>query len=62
MATHDPTLALLGERRIVIQNGGIHKVIETTDEERGVLQELEEMDAKIQDMRNKLRYGEQLVS
>jgi ABC-type lipoprotein export system ATPase subunit len=61
MATHDPTLALLGDRRIVIQKGGIHKIIETTDEERGVLAELEEMDTKIQNMRNRLRYGKKLI-
>ena len=34
MATHDPVLALMGDRRIVIKNGGIAKVIETTEEER----------------------------
>ncbi|MBF1048681.1 MAG: ABC transporter ATP-binding protein, partial [Peptostreptococcus sp.] len=33
MATHDPTLALLADRRIVIQNGGIFKIIETSPEE-----------------------------
>lgn len=34
MATHDPTLALLADRRIVIQNGGIFKIIETSPEEK----------------------------
>jgi len=62
MATHDPTLALMGDRRIVIQNGGIHKVIETTEEERGILHELEAMDTKIQEMRTRLRYGKKLTS
>ncbi len=61
IATHDPTLALLGNKRIVIQNGGILKVIETTEEELGVLAELESMDEKIRDMRNRLRYGKKLV-
>ena len=28
MATHDPLLALMADRRIVIKNGGIHKIIE----------------------------------
>lgn len=58
MATHDPTLALIADRRIVIQNGGIHKVIETTDEEREILHKLETMDDFIQGMRAKLRMGE----
>lgn len=60
IATHDPVLALMGERRIVISNGGIASVIETTEEERAVLGELERMDKFIQGMRNNLRYGKKL--
>lgn len=60
MATHDPTLALLADRRIVIQNGGIFKIIETSPEEKEKLSELEEMDRKIQEMRRALRYGERV--
>lgn len=60
IATHDPVLALMGERRIVISNGGIASVIETTEEEREVLGELEKMDKFIQGMRNNLRYGKKL--
>ena len=60
MATHDPTLALLADRRIVIQNGGIFKIIETSPEEKEELSELEEMDRKIQEMRRALRYGERV--
>jgi len=62
MATHDPVLALMGNRRIVIKNGGIHKVIETTDEEKEILTEIEELDRKVQVMREKLRNGEKLTS
>lgn len=60
MATHDPTLALLADRRIVIQNGGIFKIIETSQEEKEKLSELEEIDRKIQEMRRALRYGERV--
>ena len=60
MATHDPTLALLADRRIVIRNGGIFKIIETSPEEKEKLSELEEMDRKIQEMRRALRYGERV--
>ena len=60
MATHDPTLALLADRRIVIQNGGIFKIIETSQEEKEKLSELEKMDRKIQEMRRALRYGERV--
>jgi len=58
MATHDPILALMGDKRIVIKNGGIHKVIETSDEEQKLLGDLERMDSVVQNMRNRLRQGE----
>jgi ABC-type lipoprotein export system ATPase subunit len=60
MATHDPILALMGDKRIVIRNGGIHKVIETSDQERGLLTQLEKMDKVVQEMRARLRSGETL--
>ncbi len=62
MATHDPILALMGNRRIVIKNGGIVKVIETTEAERRILTEMETMDRKIQSLRTKLRNGERLTN
>ncbi len=34
MATHDPTLALMADKRIVIKNGGIAKVMSTGEEEK----------------------------
>ena len=58
MATHDPSLALMADKRIVIKNGGIHKVIETGAKEKEVLKELEEMDKIINAMRAKLRSGD----
>lgn len=61
MATHDPTLALLADRRIVIKNGGIHKILETTQKEKERLAELEEMDQIIQNMRQALRNGESVA-
>ncbi len=58
MATHDPILALMGDRRIVIKNGGIAKVMESNPEEKQILGKLEELDTVVQSMRNQLRYGE----
>ncbi|MCI7343840.1 MAG: ABC transporter ATP-binding protein [Fusobacterium necrophorum] len=58
MATHDPILALMGARRIVIKNGGIAKVMESNPEEKQILGKLEELDTVVQSMRNQLRYGE----
>lgn len=60
MATHDPLLALMGNKRIVINNGGIKNVIETSNDEKEIFQKLEEMDKKIQDLRKDLRYGKKL--
>ncbi len=62
MATHDPILALMGDKRIVIKNGGIDKIIETSPEEKGFLTELEKMDNTVQLMRKRLRSGEILTS
>lgn|SRR5690554_3227362 len=61
MATHDPILALMADKRIIIKNGGIVKVIETTDEERKILTTLEELDNTILSYRTKLRNGEKLI-
>ncbi|MBI9009070.1 MAG: ATP-binding cassette domain-containing protein [Tenericutes bacterium] len=61
MSTHDPILALMGDRRIVIKNGGIEKVLEITDEERSILGELEKMDQFMMSMRNKLRHGKKIT-
>ncbi len=62
MATHDPILALMGDRRIVIKNGGIVKVIDISDEERAMLTRLEEMDNVMQNLRTQLRNGESITS
>ena len=57
MTTHDPLLALMADRRIVIQNGGIHKVLTTTSEEKELLKRLEELDAMMGNARQQLRQG-----
>ncbi len=61
MSTHDPILALMGDKRIIINNGGIEKVMDTTPEERNILTELESLDDTMMKMRNKLRYGKKLT-
>lgn len=60
MATHDPMLALMGDKRIVIRNGGIDSVIETSTQEKELLEKLEKMDNIVQNLRTKLRHGKQL--
>lgn len=61
MATHDPALALLANRRLVIKNGGIAHVIETSPQEKIILDELEIIDNRISNLRKLLREGKQLI-
>jgi len=37
ISTHDPILALMGDRRIVVRNGAVASMIETTAEEKANL-------------------------
>ena len=60
MATHDPILALMGDRRLVIKNGGIAKIIESSQAERINLKQLEELDNRLLALRNRIRSGETL--
>ena len=60
MATHDPVLTLLADRRLVIRGGGISAVLEKSDAERAALREAEAMDARLMQMREALRSGARL--
>ena len=60
MATHDPILALIADKRIVINNGAIVAIHKTSENEKELLLELEKMDNVIQDLRKELRYGNSL--
>jgi len=60
MATHDPILALMGDKRIIINNGGIKDIIDTTDEEKELMKELKVLDKVLTDLREDLRYGKNL--
>lgn len=62
MATHDPILALMADRRLVFRNGGIAEVIETSPAERANLERFEAMDARLNAVRNALRNGERIES
>ncbi len=60
MATHDPSLALMADRRILIRNGGIVRVQQTRKEEKSILKELEKIDHLVSKLRTQLRQGESL--
>ncbi|MBR2778993.1 MAG: ABC transporter ATP-binding protein [Firmicutes bacterium] len=58
ISTHDPLLALSADKRIVIRNGGISKVIVTSEEERKSSAAIEKLDDTLMRIRNMLRNGE----
>ena len=60
MATHDPILALMGDRRLVFGNGGVRAIVATTPAERASMAAFEEMDARLTAVRNALRNGERI--
>ncbi len=61
LATHDPLLALSGDRRLVIRNGAVTAVIETSAEERAVLALLEVLDRELGLLRERVRQGERIA-
>lgn len=58
ISTHDPLLAVSSDKRIVIKNGGIYKVIKITDAEKQSLAAIEKLDNTLMMLRNRLRLGE----
>lgn len=62
LATHDPLLALMADRRIIINKGGMSQIITITNKERLALIELEKADEVLSKARERLRYGEKLIT
>ncbi len=60
MSTHDPILALLGEKRIIVAHGAVTDIVETGPDERRHLATLERYDAIMADLRERFRRGERL--
>jgi ABC-type lipoprotein export system ATPase subunit len=58
--THDPLIALLADRRIVMKNGAVEKVIEPGGRESEILKKISAMDSVLSTMRERLRAGELL--
>ncbi len=57
VVTHDPMLALTTQRRIVMKNGGIEKILETTEEESELCAELNQIDKELFKIREMVRSG-----
>jgi len=62
IATHDPLLALRANRRIVLGQGAIRKVLKTTKKEREILLWLEERERVNLTLRESIRAGERLTA
>lgn len=60
VVTHDPLLALYGNKRIVLKNGGMSQVIERTKEEEILLSQLTYIHDTIERTRELIRNGESL--
>jgi ABC-type lipoprotein export system ATPase subunit len=58
VVTHDPVLALMTDRRIVMKTGGMEKVVSTTDAEKSLSIKLSKIDDLLLSLRDKVRNGE----
>ncbi|MCK9406956.1 MAG: ATP-binding cassette domain-containing protein [Methanothrix sp.] len=58
VVTHDPMLALMATRRIVMKNGGMTKVISTSNEEHRIFLDIERVDGWLTGLRETIRQGE----
>lgn len=58
VVTHDPVLALMTNRRIVMRSGGMEKVISTTESEKSISKELSRIDDLLLSLRDKVRNGD----
>jgi ABC-type lipoprotein export system ATPase subunit len=60
IVTHDPSLALNATKRLIIKNGGVDKVLETTLKEKGIASYLSWIEDYNLDIREKIRKGERI--
>jgi ABC-type lipoprotein export system ATPase subunit len=60
MVTHDPSLALNADKRIIIKDGGIEKIITTSFKEKEIAQRLIWIEKHYLDIREKIRQGEKI--
>jgi|SaaInlStandDraft_4_1057021.scaffolds.fasta_scaffold02438_7 ABC-type lipoprotein export system ATPase subunit len=60
LVTHDPSLALNANKRLVIQNGGIISVLQTTEKEKEIANYLNWLEGYNLDMRDEIRQGKQI--
>jgi len=60
IATHDPTLMLTAQKRIIMKNGAMFRLIQSDDVERKHLKYFLEIDKVLEGFRQSLRHGDRL--
>jgi len=60
VVTHDPVLALLASRRIIMKNGGMIGMVDTNGLEQKVVSRLNEFDCWLLSLRDQVRRGERI--
>ncbi|MEA1984092.1 MAG: ATP-binding cassette domain-containing protein [Euryarchaeota archaeon] len=58
VVTHDPVLALMASRRIVMKNGGMRDIICTSEAEKDVCNKVTEVDDWLMSLRETIRQGD----
>ncbi|MGZ7066856.1 MAG: ATP-binding cassette domain-containing protein [Methanobacterium sp.] len=58
VVTHDPVLALMADKRIVMKNGGMRTVINTSQREKKIAKKLNKIDEFMLNLRDMVRNGE----
>jgi ABC-type lipoprotein export system ATPase subunit len=61
LATHDPILSLKSHRRLILSNGAMTKLVETSDIDKKVLADLEETEKRADEYRSRIRTGADLI-
>jgi len=62
VVTHDPILALMTKRRIIMKTGGVEKVIATTENETELSVHLNRIDQELLLIRERVRHGQEITS
>ena len=58
--THDPRIALLSDRRVVMKNGAMQKLIIVEDDEKRAAREIKKLDDLILELRTIIRSGDRV--
>jgi ABC-type lipoprotein export system ATPase subunit len=61
IATHEPLIALMADKRIILKNGGIDRILTTTKEEKETLRKLIDAEKTQQKLKEALRQGKEII-